>query len=172
MTAKTKLALIASAALAAGLLVYAASAAQPPYDGAPRGPKLWTAGDPAGLAQLKYLADRDATAQAYDAALAAAFASSNEVLAAADRLRPTFEEGTNLVVALTADRPTFEEGTNLVAALTADRPTFEEGTNLVSALALVSLFPQGDLLYSDGTNLFYVSADGAFTNALTANAPE
>jgi hypothetical protein len=30
-------------------------------------------------------------------------------------------------------------------------------------------FPQGDYLIGDGTNLFYVTADGAITNALTSN---
>ena len=71
----------------------------PEYSGAPRSPRIWTAGDPMGFSVLKYLADDSA---ADDTALAA---------------RPTFVQSTNIAAyAVSSYQPLvglFVSGTNL-----------------------------------------------------------
>ena len=133
----------------ATLLFSTAWAAQPAFTGAPRSAKLWLNSDPMGLDQLKYLAGRSSVLDALDAVLAAA------------------------VIAET-NRAQVAEGV-LTAAVIAEtnRAQVAEGA-LASALLPVtnalSLFVRG-YLSSDGTNVFYISADFVYTNALTTNSP-
>jgi len=135
--------------LVTALLVHVGEAAQPAFTGAPRSARLWLNSDPMGLDQLKYLAERDTVLGAVDAALVA---ETNRAQVAEAVLR-----------------------TNWVAQVVAEtnRAQVAEGA-LASAILPVtnalSRFARG-YLTSDGTNVFFLSADFVYTNALTTNSP-
>ena len=135
------------------LTARAALSAQPDYTGAPRSAKVWLNADPSGFSQLKYLAGRDAVLSVFDAATTAAvIAETNRAQVAEAVLR-----------------------TNWVAQVVAEtnRARVAEGA-LASAISPVTnalvLFA-GGFLKSDGTNVFYISRDFVYTNALTTNSP-
>ena len=146
--------------LVAALLVRVGEAAQPAFTGAPRAHDVWLTSDPLGFDQLKYLAGRDILL---------------DTLAAFDRV--TTNNMWALYIAET-NRAQVAEAvlrTNWVAQVVAEtnRARIAEGA-LASAISPVTnalvLFA-GGFLKSDGTNVFYISRDFVYTNALTTNSP-
>ena len=153
----------------------AALSAQPDYTGAPRSAKVWLNSDPSGFDQLKYLAGRDAILSVFDAATTAAVIAEINRAQVAEGILSTNWVGQMVAETNRAQVAEAVLRTNWVAQVIAEtnRARVAEGA-LASAITPVTnalvLFA-GGFLKSDGTNVFYISRDFVYTNALTTNNP-